>query len=178
MYKTLSQRHSQIDKFRTKSCSYCVIILIVRELYSWDQVITVPTIQVSEKAYALIVQRAKDLQRTPDEVASELILSSTEHPYVECKDGVLDGKPVIKGTRIAVWQLAKKLQLGDSINDLCETYSHVPEAAIYDAISYYFDHRGEINLQVDDNQIENVLAKHGATMDERGMVTTDALRSK
>lgn len=128
------------------------------------------TIQISEQAYSLIAQRAKVSERPLTEVASELILSSTDHPYIECKEGVLNGKPIIKDTRIPIWQLAEKLQLGDSISDLCETYAHIPEVAIYDAISYYFDNHREINRQVEENRIDIVLARHDATINERGMV--------
>jgi len=137
-----------------------------------------PTIQISEQAYSLLTQRAQETERSLDEVINELILGATEHPYIECNEHILNGKPVIAGTRIPVWQLAEKLQLGDSVADLCDTYPYLPKAVVYDAISYYFDNRRQINQQIEENQIQNVLVKHNAIIDERGMLSFTDLASK
>jgi uncharacterized protein (DUF433 family) len=87
----------------------------------------------------------------------------------------LGGKPTIKGTRLAVWQIVERIKLGDSPDDLLNAYSHLPAAAIYDAISYYYDHREEIKAQIEENRLENALARHNAVMDERGRITFQGL---
>ena len=131
-------------------------------------------IHVTPQAYGIIERRAKEMHRTPDEIASQIITAQsamTEHPYVERRYDVLGGKPTIKDTRLPVWQIAERLKLGDSPDDLLNAYSHLPAAAIFDAISYYYDHREEIELQIDENRLENTLTRHNAVMDERGCIT-------
>ncbi len=43
-------------------------------------------------------------------------------------------------------------------------------AAMYDAISYYFDHRAEIEAQIAENKIEQALEKNNATMKAEGVI--------
>jgi uncharacterized protein (DUF433 family) len=133
-----------------------------------------PTIELTPQAYELLVRRARKMNRSPTEMVSELILSEPEdrpHPYVERRVGVLNGRPIIKGTRLPIWQIAVRLQLGDTPDDLVEQYSHISAAAIYDAISYFLDHRDEIEEEINANRLETVLSQHNATMDERGVIT-------
>ena len=52
---------------------------------------------------------------------------------------------VIAGTRISVWFIIRQLRTGDSPEDIAESYPHLSLAGIYDAISYYHDHRSEID---------------------------------
>jgi uncharacterized protein (DUF433 family) len=44
----------------------------------------------------------------------------TEHPHIVRKEGVCDGDPVIKGTRIPVWVIAGWLKQGDSLQSIKE----------------------------------------------------------
>jgi len=132
------------------------------------------TINVTPEAYEIIARWAEETHRSLDEIASQIITTHaamTEHPYIERRDDVLGGKPTIKGTRLPVWQIAERLKLGDSPDELLNAYLHLPAAAIYDAISYYYDHREEIEQQIEENRLENVLAQHNATMDEQGRIT-------
>ena len=137
-----------------------------------------PAIELSEEAYAIIYKRAQETSRTPGDVASEIIEAESAphlHPYVVQHHGVLGGKPVVKGTRIPVWQIAERLKLGDSLDDLLEDYPRLSAAALYDAISYYYDHRSAIDHQIDENRIDYVLKKNAAQMDERGRITFDQI---
>jgi len=49
--------------------------------------------------------------------------------------------------------------------------THLSAAAVYDAISYYLDHRAEIEQEIAAHRIESILAETGAQTDERGLVT-------
>jgi hypothetical protein len=60
---------------------------------------------------------------------------------------------------------------GDSVDDILRSYPHLGAAAVHDAISYYLDHRQEVEQEIAVNRIENVLAQTGAQMDERGFIT-------
>jgi uncharacterized protein (DUF433 family) len=133
-----------------------------------------PVVELTEEAYAIIFRRAQETAGAPGDVASELIEAESTRsaqPYVMQRSGVAGGKPVVKGTRIPIWQLAERLKLGDSLDDLLEDYPRLSAAVLYDAISYYYDHRAEIDHQIEENRLEHVLQKNGALMDERGRIT-------
>ena len=51
-----------------------------------------------------------------------------------------------------------------------QTYPQLRPAAVYDAISYYLDHQPEIEQEIEESRIQNVLAKHGGVMDDKGIV--------
>lgn len=130
-----------------------------------------PTVEISPQAYAIIVRQAQERAQSPDEAASQLITAATEHPYVEHRPEVLGGKPTIKGSRLPVWQLAERLKLGDSPDELLDAYPHLSAAAVYDALSYYYDHRAEIEHQIEENRFENSLTRQRARLDEQGRIT-------
>lgn len=94
----------------------------------------------------------------------------TEHPHIVRTEGFCGGRPRIIGHRISVRTLAEYLKLGNSVEDIVATYPHIDPAAIYDAISYYFDHREEIEAEIEANKLENLLQKHNAYVDDRGAV--------
>jgi len=52
---------------------------------------------------------------------------------------ILLGKPVIKGTRISVELVLKKLAQGESIGDLLKSYPHISQEDIFAALTYASD---------------------------------------
>lgn len=87
-------------------------------------------------------------------------LVKTEHPYIVRKSGVCGGSPVIEGTRITVRLIAQFIKAGSSAEEIFAAYPHLSLAQIHDAISYYFDHREEIEQEIEDNKIRNILKKN------------------
>jgi uncharacterized protein (DUF433 family) len=102
----------------------------------------------------------------------------TEHPHIVRVPGVLGGSPVIRGTRISVRHIAVMCKEGDTVEDIVQTYPHLQPSWVHDAISFYLDHRDEIDREIEENQIENVLAKHGSVMDEKGIIHFPEPRGK
>ncbi len=95
----------------------------------------------------------------------------TEHPHITRAPGILSGRPIIRGSRIPVWQVANAIiHLGDTVQGYLEGHPHLTAAKIYDALSYYFDHREEIEKEIEENKMENVAKEFGLTIDERGFV--------
>ncbi len=90
----------------------------------------------------------------------------TEHPHVVQVKGV----PIVRGTRLPVRLIAQMYRAGDTVEDILQTYPHLHPAAAHDAISYYLDHRGELEQEIAARHIEQVLARAGARMDERGFI--------
>jgi uncharacterized protein (DUF433 family) len=95
---------------------------------------------------------------------------ATEHPHVIRRPDTCGGAPIIRGTRIAVRLIAELWNDGESVEEIVRTYTHLQPSWVHDAISYYLDHRAEIDQEVANNRIENVLDKHGAVMDEKGVI--------
>jgi|SRR3989304_6413585 len=87
-------------------------------------------------------------------------LIKTEHPYIVRKSGVCGGSPIIDGSRITVRLIAQFVKTGSSAEEILSSYPHLSLAQIHDAISYYFDHREEIEQDIEDNKIRNILRKY------------------
>ena len=84
---------------------------------------------------------------------SSLVLK-VKHPYVTQKKGVCGGKPVIAGTRIPVWAVAGWRHRGYSPERMQrDIYPSLGLAEIYDALSYYHDHKEDIDRQLEENSL-------------------------
>jgi uncharacterized protein (DUF433 family) len=95
---------------------------------------------------------------------------ATEHPHIIRKPGTCGGAPIIRGTRITVRLIAGLWNGGDSVEEIVRSYTHLKPSWVYDAISYYLDHREDIDREIEASKIENVLKEHGAVMDEKGVI--------
>lgn len=100
----------------------------------------------------------------------------TEHPYVTRRPGVCGGRPIVEGKRIPVWQIAYDLQhRGMSAEAIASEFAErLSRAAVYDAISYYYDHCDEIDHEIWQNTSEAALAQElndlDAYRDDRGAI--------
>ena len=95
----------------------------------------------------------------------------TEHPHVVKVQGVASGEPVIFGTRIMVRTIIEQYQLGSSIEDILWDFPQLSSAQIHDAISYYHDHKEEM-----DNIIEQASYEYWQPIIEK--ITHDKNLSK
>ncbi len=84
--------------------------------------------------------------------------------------GVLRGQPIIDGHRISVAAIARFLNAGTSVDEIIGTYPHLGAAAIYDAISYYLDHKDEMDQLIADSTPEALQERYGFTVAEKGRV--------
>lgn len=94
----------------------------------------------------------------------------TEHPHIVRTAGVAGGQPIIAGTRISVAFIAQLLQGGEQPADIIAAYPDLPPAAVYDAISYYLDHREEIDRFLNATTPEALAARYGYTVGDKGQV--------
>ena len=62
-----------------------------------------------------------------------------EHPLIERNPQLMLGKPVIKGTRITVEHIMRKLADGFTVNDILEMYPHLTLPLIQAAFAYAAD---------------------------------------
>jgi uncharacterized protein (DUF433 family) len=82
----------------------------------------------------------------------------TQHPYIVRDDTILSGEPIIKGTRTPVRAIVENWRLGLSPEEIVVHLPHLTLAQVFDALSYYSDHKDEINGYIEENKIpENLI---------------------
>lgn len=59
--------------------------------------------------------------------------------YIERNPEIMLGKPIIKGTRITVELLMRKLAGGYNISNILESYPHLTKEQIFAALEYAAD---------------------------------------
>lgn len=71
----------------------------------------------------------------------------TEHCYGHKDLAVCGGDPVIVGTRIPVRPIYQRTQDKETVETIRQAHPHLAQAQIHDALSYAYDHLGEIKLE-------------------------------
>ena len=80
------------------------------------------------------------------------MVTETEHPHIVKNDGILSGEPVVKGTRTPVRAIVGMWRMGVAPEEIPEGLPHLSLAAVFDALSYYCDHREEIKSYIELNR--------------------------
>ncbi len=91
------------------------------------------------------------LQRLLSSPASQTSLN--DHPYISKHDEVLNGEPVITGTRTPVRAIVEHWKFGAAPEDIVRKLPHLRLAHIFAALSYYDDHRDEIEHYIHLNHV-------------------------
>ena len=73
----------------------------------------------------------------------------TKHIYIEKDPAKYEGKAVIKSTRIPVASIINHYRSGMSIEEILEGYPLLSPAKLFDALSYYFDNKEEIDKELE-----------------------------
>ena len=83
------------------------------------------------------------------------------HPYVHTQPGLAGGSPVIVGTKFPVRSVVVYvLRQGMTPEELSREFSQLSLPKIYDALSYYYDHKSAIDAEIADND-ESVWQQKG-----------------
>ncbi|NCO68858.1 MAG: hypothetical protein COY75_06985 [Nitrospirae bacterium CG_4_10_14_0_8_um_filter_41_23] len=82
-----------------------------------------------------------------------------KHPYIIKKKGVQGGRPVIAGTRIPVSTVIFWYKAGKEIYEILDMYPQLNPSQIHDALSYYYDHKEEMEEEIVLMQNENLWQK-------------------
>ena len=65
------------------------------------------------------------------------------------KSAVRSGHAIVEGTRLGVHDVVGLLQNGETVDSLLGTcFPDLTKAQVYECLSYYEDHRGEIDVLV------------------------------
>jgi uncharacterized protein (DUF433 family) len=76
-----------------------------------------------------------------------------DHFHIETIPTVLSGEPIIKGTRTPVRAIVEHWKFGDSPEEIARKLPHLRLAQIFAALSYYDDHREEIERYIALNRV-------------------------
>lgn len=85
----------------------------------------------------------------------------TEYRYITCAPGVCGGRPIIKDTRTPVKAIVGYYKLGLSVEEILEGLPHLTPAQVYEALSYYHDHRPEIEQDIEESRVEHLIERYG-----------------
>ncbi|MEB3282900.1 MAG: DUF433 domain-containing protein [Lyngbya sp.] len=80
-------------------------------------------------------------------------MQATEHYYIVTDPEILNGEPIIKGTRTPVRAIVETWRLGVCVEEIPQGLPHLTLAQVFDALSYYCDHQAEINRYIEQNRI-------------------------
>lgn len=114
-------------------------------------------IQISQQIYDKVAEVAAQRNQTPDQFVENLLATQLlpPHPYVEVVQSRSQPRAVIKGTRVGVDVIVGYTQAGYSPQVIAaDILPHLSLAQIYDALSYYEDHRTEIEAVLAGNTPE------------------------
>jgi uncharacterized protein (DUF433 family) len=76
-------------------------------------------------------------------------LTKTNHPYIVRSHEICDGSPVLEGTRTRVIDIViEYTMLGRSPDEIVDAHPHLDLAKVHDALSYYYEHREELDAEI------------------------------
>ncbi len=83
--------------------------------------------------------------------------TATEHCYIITDEDILNGEPIIKGTRTPVRAIVELWRQAVAPEEIPAHLTHLTLAQVFDALSYYSDHQEEINAHIERNRIPDEL---------------------
>jgi uncharacterized protein (DUF433 family) len=92
----------------------------------------------------------------------DAVTTATEHHYIGRDDDILQGEPIVVGTRTPVRAIVELWRLGVTPEEMLAHLPHLTLAQVFGALSYYADHQAEIQAYIDRNDIPDALT-HPAT---------------
>lgn len=105
--------------------------------------------------------------------SQSMVAQLVEHPYIEKNPAVCGGEPVIRGTRITVRLIVGFMKMGKTVDEIVALYPHLSHAQVHDALSYYYDHREEIEEWLRVNTVSYQLEQTaGESWRERSYILT------
>jgi len=76
---------------------------------------------------------------------------ATEHPYIVKDSKILSGEPLLKKTRTPVRAIIELWKWGSSPEEILEHFPHLKLSQVFDCLSYYADHKQEIERYIQEN---------------------------
>jgi uncharacterized protein (DUF433 family) len=113
-------------------------------------------INIPDSTYRLLKKRADEMQTTPEKVAEAILRQQLGNSvHIEQRPTPSGPQAYLRGTRVAVRHVAAFLKAGRTAEEIAkDDLPHLPAAAIYEAIAYYFDHQKEVDAEIQANELE------------------------
>lgn len=78
-----------------------------------------------------------------------------DHPHITSQKDLCGGSPVIRGTKFPVRSVVNYvLRQGLSPEELVKEFTHLNLAQVYDALSYYYDHKDSVDKDLRDHSAD------------------------
>jgi uncharacterized protein (DUF433 family) len=127
--------------------------------YSTGGVNTAHTVRLSAGTYSLLQRRARQVSRSLDAVADEMLQRELQpaHPYITTEVSRWGERAIVAGTRIPVSAIIGYVRLGVKPEAFAaEVHPSLTPAHIHDALSYYYDHLDEVERELAESTEESV----------------------
>jgi uncharacterized protein (DUF433 family) len=85
-----------------------------------------------------------------------------EYRNIERNPDICGGQPVVGGTRIRVAIILGCYRQGMGIEEIVQQYPTLKPADVHDALAYAYDHLGEIEADIADDDETAVKARHSS----------------
>ncbi len=76
------------------------------------------------------------------------IMQAASYPHITSNPSILSGIPIVEGTRTPVRSIAGYYNLGLTPDEILEALPHLTPSQLHAALTYYFDHREEIDADI------------------------------
>ncbi len=94
-----------------------------------------------------------------------------EYRYVTRVAGVCGGRPIIKGTRTTVRAIVGYYKMGLGVEEILEGLPHLTPAQVHEALSYYHDHKDEIEHEIAEaGRVEDIVGRYGLEVTTDGAI--------
>jgi uncharacterized protein (DUF433 family) len=77
--------------------------------------------------------------------------------YIGSDTKILSGEPIIAGTRTPVRSIVEKWRLGMTAEEIVQGSPYLTMAQVFASLSYYWDHRKEIDAFIERNRVPEEL---------------------
>jgi len=78
---------------------------------------------------------------------------NTNHPFIVKNKDICAGNPIIEGTRTRVIDIAIEYEmLGRSPDEIISSHPHLNLSQVHDALSFYYENRGELDRKAERDQ--------------------------
>ncbi len=85
------------------------------------------------------------------------MLAKSLSRYITRNPEILNGEPIIQGTRTSVRAIVGLWRLGVMPEKILDHLPHLTLAQVFDALSFYLDNQAEVNEYIERNQVPNEL---------------------
>lgn len=98
------------------------------------------------------------------------LIKEVRHPYIKTDKKIRGGEPIIAGTGIRVLDIAIRYEImGMSPDEILVAFPHLNLSQVHDALSYYYEHKDEIDKKWKDEikEIEPLKKRHVSILEKK-----------